>query len=148
MMTTAPPVPSLWWEAALGTGEVLTWELPSTGHPRLLPASFTPSGLQSVVLVLEGPLLHLRRSQLFLCWPWEEGALTEQVRLGTWEDNADDLAPDCPVIWSAYLHTRPDGLQVRRVPILYDKWHQPEWATLSWTQAGVGLDPRRLSDGH
>ena len=125
-------------EAALGTGEVLTWELPSTGHPRLLPASFTPSGLQSVVLVLEDRYSNYGAASCFVL-AVEEGALTEQVRLGTWEDNADDLAPDCPVIWSAYLHTRPDGLQVLRVPILYDKWHQPEWATLSWTQAGGDL---------
>ncbi len=125
-------------EAALGTGEVLTWELPSTGHPRLLPASFTPSGLQSVVLVLEDRYSNYGAATCFVL-AVEEGALTEQVRLGTWEDNADDLAPDCPVIWSAYLHTRPDGLQVLRVPILYDKWHQPEWATLSWTQAGWDL---------
>ena len=125
-------------EAALGTGEVLTWELPSTGHPRLLPASFTPSGLQSVVLVLEDRYSNYGAASCFVLVV-EEGALTEQVRLGTWEDNADDLAPDCPVIWSAYLHTRPDGLQVLRVPILYDKWHQPEWATLSWTQAGWDL---------
>ena len=125
-------------EAALGTGEVLTWELPSTGHPRLLPASFTPSGLQSVVLVLEDRYSNYGAASCFVR-AVEEGALTEQVRLGTWEDNADDLAPDCPVIWSAYLHTRPDGLQVLRVPILYDKWHQPEWATLSWTQAGWDL---------
>ena len=125
-------------EAALGTGEVLTWELPSTGHPRLLPASFTPSGLQSVVLVLEDRSSNYGAASCFVL-AVEEGALTEQVRLGTWEDNADDLAPDCPVIWSAYLHTRPDGLQVLRVPILYDKWHQPEWATLSWTQAGWDL---------
>ena len=125
-------------EAALGTGEVLTWELPSTGHPRLLPASFTPSGLQSVVLVLEDRYSNYGAASCFVL-AGEEGALTEQVRLGTWEDNADDLAPDCPVIWSAYLHTRPDGLQVLRVPILYDKWHQPEWATLSWTQAGWDL---------
>ena len=127
-------------EAALGTGEVLTWELPSTGHPRLLPASFTPSGLQSVVLVLEDRYSNYGAASCFVL-AVEEGALTEQVRLGTWEDNADDLAPDCPVIWSAYLHTRPDGLQVLRVPILYDKWHQPEWATLSWTQAGWDLTP-------
>ena len=113
-------------EAALGTGEVLTWELPSTGHPRLLPASFTPSGLQSVVLVLEDRYSNYGAASCFVL-AVEEGALTEQVRLGTCEDNADDLAPDCPVIWSAYLHTRPDGLQVLRVPILYDKWHQPEW---------------------
>ena len=125
-------------EAALGTGEVLTWELPSTGHPRLLPASCTPSGLQSVVLVLEDRYSNYGAASCFVL-AVEEGALTEQVRLGTWEDNADDLAPDCPVIWSAYLHTRPDGLQVLRVPILYDKWHQPEWATLSWTQAGWDL---------
>ena len=125
-------------EAALGTGEVLTWELPSTGHPRLLPASFTPSGLQSVVLVLEDRYSNYGAASCFVL-AVEEGALTEQVRLGTWEDNADDLAPDCPVIWSVYLHTRPDGLQVLRVPILYDKWHQPEWATLSWTQAGWDL---------
>ena len=125
-------------EAALGTGEVLTWELPSTGHPRLLPASFTPSGLQSVVLVLEDRYSNYGAASCFVL-AVEEGALTEQVRLGTWEDNADDLAPDCPVIWSAYLHTRPDGLQVLRVPILYDKWHQPEWATLSLTQAGWDL---------
>ena len=125
-------------EAALGTGEVLTWELPSTGHPRLLPASFTPSGLQSVVLVLEDRYSNYGAASCFVL-AVEEGALTEQVRLGTWEDNADDLAPDCPVIWSAYLHTRPDGLQVLRVPILDDKWHQPEWATLSWTQAGWDL---------
>ena len=125
-------------EAALGTGEVLTWELPSTGHPRLLPASFTPSGLQSVVLVLEDRYSNYGAASCFVL-AVEEGALTEQVRLGTWEDNADDLAPDCPVIWSAYLHTRPVGLQVLRVPILYDKWHQPEWATLSWTQAGWDL---------
>ena len=125
-------------EAALGTGEVLTWELPSTGHPRLLPASFTPSGLQSVVLVVEDRYSNYGAASCFVL-AVEEGALTEQVRLGTWEDNADDLAPDCPVIWSAYLHTRPDGLQVLRVPILYDKWHQPEWATLSWTQAGWDL---------
>ena len=125
-------------EAALGTGEVLTWELPSTGHPRLLPASFTASGLQSVVLVLEDRYSNYGAASCFVL-AVEEGALTEQVRLGTWEDNADDLAPDCPVIWSAYLHTRPDGLQVLRVPILYDKWHQPEWATLSWTQAGWDL---------
>ena len=125
-------------EAALGTGEVLTWELPSTGHPRLLPASFTPSGLQSVVLVLEDRYSNYGAASCFVL-AVEEGALTEQVRLGTCEDNADDLAPDCPVIWSAYLHTRPDGLQVLRVPILYDKWHQPEWATLSWTQAGWDL---------
>ena len=125
-------------EAALGTGEVLTWELPSTGHPRLLPASFTPSGLQSVVLVLEDRYSNYGAASCFVL-AVEEGALTEQVRLGTWEDNADDLAPDCPVIWSAYLHTRPDGLQVLRVPILYDKWHQPEWATPSWTQAGWDL---------
>ena len=125
-------------EAALGTGEVLTWELPSTGHPRLLPASFTPSGLQSVVLVLEDRYSNYGAASCFVL-AVEEGALTEQVRLGTWEDNADDPAPDCPVIWSAYLHTRPDGLQVLRVPILYDKWHQPEWATLSWTQAGWDL---------
>ena len=125
-------------EAALGTGEVMTWELPSTGHPRLLPASFTPSGLQSVVLVLEDRYSNYGAASCFVL-AVEEGALTEQVRLGTWEDNADDLAPDCPVIWSAYLHTRPDGLQVLRVPILYDKWHQPEWATLSWTQAGWDL---------
>ena len=125
-------------EAALGTGEVLTWELPSTGHPRLLPASFTPSGLQSVVLVLEDRYSNYGAASCFVL-AVEEGALTEQVRLGTWEDNADDLAPDCPVIWSAYLHTRPDGLQVLRVPSLYDKWHQPEWATLSWTQAGWDL---------
>ena len=125
-------------EAALGTGEVLTWELPSTGHPRLLPASFTPSGRQSVVLVLEDRYSNYGAASCFVL-AVEEGALTEQVRLGTWEDNADDLAPDCPVIWSAYLHTRPDGLQVLRVPILYDKWHQPEWATLSWTQAGWDL---------
>ena len=125
-------------EAALGTGEVLTWELPSTGHPRLLPASFTPSGLQSVVLVLEDRYSNYGAASCFVL-AVEKGALTEQVRLGTWEDNADDLAPDCPVIWSAYLHTRPDGLQVLRVPILYDKWHQPEWATLSWTQAGWDL---------
>ena len=52
------------------------------------------------------------------------------------------------MIWSAYLHTRPDGLQVLRVPILYDKWHQPEWATPVLDTGGVGLDPRRLSDGH
>ena len=125
-------------EAALGTGEVLTWELPSTGHPRLLPASFTPSGLQSVVLVLEDRYSNYGAASCFVL-AVEEGALTEQVRLGTGADNADDLAPDCPVIWSAYLHTRPDGLQVLRVPILYDKWHQPEWATLSWTQAGWDL---------
>ena len=125
-------------EAALGTGEVLTWELPSTGHPRLLPASFTPSGLQSVVLVLEDRYSNYGAASCFVL-AVEEGALTEQVRLGTWEDNADDLAPDCPVIWSAYLHTRPHALQVLRVPILYDKWHQPEWATLSWTQAGWDL---------
>ena len=125
-------------EAALGTGEVLTWELPSTGHPRLLRRSFTPSGLQSVVLVLEDRYSNYGAASCFVL-AVEEGALTEQVRLGTWEDNADDLAPDCPVIWSAYLHTRPDGLQVLRVPILYDKWHQPEWATLSWTQAGWDL---------
>ena len=125
-------------EAALGTGEVLTWELPSTGHPRLLPAFFTPSGRQSVVLVLEDRYSNYGAASCFVL-AVEEGALTEQVRLGTWEDNADDLAPDCPVIWSAYLHTRPDGLQVLRVPILYDKWHQPEWATLSWTQAGWDL---------
>ena len=72
-------------EAALGTGEVLTWELPSTGHPRLLPASFTPSGRQSVVLVLEDRYSNYGAASCFVL-AVEEGALTEQVRLGTWED--------------------------------------------------------------
>ena len=101
-------------EAALGTGEVLTWELPSTGHPRLLPASFTPSGRQSVVLVLEDRYSNYGAASCFVL-AVEEGALTEQVRLGTWEDNADDLAPDCPVIWSAYLsRSGPPGPGHRR----------------------------------
>ena len=63
-------------EAALGTGEVLTWELPSTGHPRLLPASFTPSGRQSVVLVLEDRYSNYGAASCFVL-AVEEGALTE-----------------------------------------------------------------------
>lgn len=48
MMTTAPRSPHC-GGGRLGTGEVLTWEPPlHPGPPRRLPASFHPSGRQSV----------------------------------------------------------------------------------------------------
>ena len=50
--------------------------MPRTGHPRLLPASFTPSGRQSVVLVLEDRYSNYGAASCFVL-AVEEGALTE-----------------------------------------------------------------------
>ena len=108
---------------------------------RLLPASFTPSGLQSVVLVLEDRYSNYGAASCFVL-AVEEGALTEQVRLGTWGGQRRRPRPGLPgdlVRLPPYQAGRPSG---PAGTILYDNGNQPEWATCPWTQAGWDVDPK------
>ena len=126
-------------EVILGSGEVLTWNTDSGPfQPVLSPAFLTTAEHQCLVVELDSRTSNYGAA-LYVVLEVVDGRLEERFSLD-WE-NQGDITP----IYGAYVQSGPDGLQELRLPDLWDKWHNPVWNTLAWSEAGQQL---QLSSDH
>lgn len=121
-------------EVTLGTGEVLTWRYPSVTNPVVTPLHMTSRERQSLLAALAIPMSNYGAC-VYTVLEVEEGRLAERFRL----DGADSFYVD-----HSYVETGENGLQVLRIPELYDKWHSPIWGTAAWD----GREITYASDGY
>ena len=121
-------------EAALGTGEVLTWTCRNTGYPDILPAHLTSAQRQSIVLLLGDRASNYGAASYFVL-DVENGALVEKARLGTGDAASGDLAPNDALQFSCSVDSLPGGLDALRISTMYpDKWHT-RYGTLFWNRS-------------
>lgn len=115
-------------EVTLGSGETLSWSLDLGAYwPILSPAFLTSTDHQYLVLELDDRTSNYGGAIYFVL-EVVDGQLEERFSLD-WE-NQEDITS----IYGAYVRSGPDGLQELRLPHLEDKWHNPVWNTLSWSQ--------------
>ena len=127
-------------EVTLGSGETLSWSLDLGAYwPILSPAFLTSTDHQCLVLELDDRTSNYRGAIYFVL-EVVDGQLEERFSLD-WE-NQEDITS----IYGAYARSGPDGLQELRLPHLEDKWHNPVWNTLSWSQEKQQFQLR--SDGY
>ena len=127
-------------EVTLGSGETLSWSLEQGAYrPILSPAFLTSPDHQCLVLELDHRTSNYGGAIYFVLEA-ADGQLEERFSLD-WENRDAFLAID-----GAYVQSGADGLQQLRLPDLEDKWHNPVWHTLSWSEAEQQL--RLVSDGH
>lgn len=118
----------------LGTGEVLSWRYPSVTNPMVSPLHMTSRERQSLLAALAIPMSNYGAC-VYAVLEVEEGKLAEQFRL----DAVDGFYVD-----HSYVETGENGLQVLRIPELYDQWHSPIWGTVSWDGSQITY----ASDGY
>ena len=121
-------------EVTLGTGEVLSWRYPSVTNPMVVPVHMTSRERQSLLASLAIPMSNYGAC-VYAVLEVEEGKLAERFRL----DAVDGFYVD-----QSYVETGENGLQVLRIPELYDQWHSPIWGTVSWD----GREITYTSDGY
>lgn len=117
-------------EVTLGTGETLrrTINAETSVWPSLHPAYLTSTGHQCLLLELESSTSNYGGA-VYSVLEVADGRLEERFSLD-WQ-NPDGFLP----IAGAYVQSGTDGLQQLRLPDLWDKWHNPAWHTLSWSEA-------------
>ena len=116
-------------EVTLGTGEVLSWRYPSVTNPTVSPLHMTSRERQSLLAALVNPGSNYGACA-YVVLEVEDGKLMERFQLDA--------------IMNAYTQTGENGLQVLRIPELYDKWHSPIWGTAAWD----GREITYTSDGY
>ena len=121
-------------EVTLGTGEVLSWSYPDVTNPTVSPLHMTSRERQSLLAALAIPMSNYGAC-VYTVLEVEEGRLAERFRL----DGADSFYVD-----HSYVETGENGLQVLRIPELYDKWHSHIWGTAAWD----GREITYTSDGY
>ena len=121
-------------EVTLGTGEVLSWSYPDVTNPTVSPLHMTSRERQPLLAALAIPMSNYGAC-VYTVLEVEEGRLAERFRL----DGADSFYVD-----HSYVETGENGLQVLRIPELYDKWHSPIWGTAAWD----GREITYTSDGY
>lgn len=109
-------------EVTLGTGEVLFWSYPSVTNPMVSPLYMTSRERQSLLAALAIPMSNYGAC-VYTVLEVEENKLVERFRL----DAVDNLYLD-----NSYVETGENGLQVLRIPELYDTWHSPIWGKVAW----------------
>lgn len=115
-------------EVTLGSGETLSWSLDLGAYWPILSSAFlTSAEHQCLVLELDDRTSNYGGAIYFVL-EVVDGQLEERFSLD-WE-NQEDITS----IYGAYVRSGPDGLQELRLPHLEDKWHNPVWNTLSWSQ--------------
>lgn len=116
-------------EVTLGTGEVLSWSYPSVTNPMVLPLHMTSREQQSLLAALASPGSNYGACA-YVVLEVEDNKLAQRFQL-------DAVA-------NAYVETGENGLQVLRIPELYDKWHSYLWGTAAWD----GREITYTSDGY
>ena len=116
-------------EVTLGTGEVLTWRYPSVTNPVVTPLHMTSRERQSLLAALASPGSNYGACA-YVVLEVEDNKLAQRFQL-------DAVA-------NAYVETGENGLQVLRIPELYDKWHSHIWGTAAWD----GREITYTSDGY
>ena len=116
-------------EVTLGTGETLRWTANAGASvwPSLSPVYLTSTEHQCLLLELESCTSNYNGA-VYSVLEVADGRLEERFSLD-WQ-NPDGFLP----IAGAYIQTGTNGLQQLRLPDLWDKWHQPAWSTLSWSE--------------
>ena len=116
-------------EVTLGTGEVLSWSYPDVTNPTVSPLHMTSGERQSLLASLVNPGSNYGACA-YVVLEVENGELAERFHLDA--------------IMSAYTQTGENGLQVLRIPELYDKWHSYLWGTAAWDGRQITF----ISDGY
>ncbi len=116
-------------EVTLGTGEVLSWSYPSVTNPMVVPLHMTSREQQSLLAALANPGSNYGACA-YVVLEVEDNKLAQRFQL-------DAVA-------NAYVETGENGLQVLRIPELYDKWHSYLWGTAAWD----GREITYTSDGY
>ena len=116
--------------AALGRGETVERQWTEEGWlgiGDLMPGYHTSPDRDALVLELYSPTSTYGAAEMYI-FELTDGSLTERYRT----ENASTIS-------GAYLTGREDSpLCDVRIPLLVDKWHAPEYHTLSWN--GTGWD--------
>ena len=121
-------------EVTLGTGEVLSWRYPAVTSPTVTPLHMTSRERQSLLAALASPGSNYGACA-YVVLEVEDNKLVERFRL----DAVDNLYLD-----NSYVETGENGLQVLRIPELYDKWHSYLWGTAAWDGSQITY----TSDGY
>ena len=116
-------------EVTLGTGEVLSWRYPAVTSPTVTPLHMTSRERQSLLAALASPGSNYGACA-YVVLEVEDNKLAQRFQL-------DAVA-------NAYVETGENGLQVLRIPELYDKWHSHIWGTAAWD----GREITYTSDGY
>ena len=116
-------------EVTLGTGEVLSWSYPSVTNPMVVPLHMTSREQQSLLAALASPGSNYGACA-YVVLEVEDNKLAQRFQL-------DAVA-------NAYVETGENGLQVLRIPELYDKWHSYLWGTAAWDGSQITY----TSDGY
>ena len=116
-------------EVTLGTGEVLSWSYPDVTNPTVSPLHMTSRERQSLLAALASPGSNYGACA-YVVLEVEDNKLAQRFQL-------DAVA-------NAYVETGENGLQVLRIPELYDKWHSHIWGTAAWD----GREITYASDGY
>lgn len=113
----------------LGIGEVLSWRYPAVTRPTVTPLHMTSRERQSLLASLASPGSNYGACA-YVVLEVEDNKLAQRFQL-------DAVA-------NAYVETGENGLQVLRIPQLYDQWHSPIWGTAAWD----GREITYTSDGY
>ncbi|OUN13811.1 hypothetical protein [Flavonifractor sp. An91] len=113
----------------LGTGEVLSWRYPAVTRPTVTPLHMTSRERQSLLAALASPGSNYGACA-YVVLEVEDNKLAQRFQL-------DAVA-------NAYVETGENGLQVLRIPELYDKWHSYLWGTAAWDGSQITY----TSDGY
>ncbi|HIZ94544.1 hypothetical protein [Flavonifractor sp. An112] len=116
-------------EVTLGTGEVLSWRYPAVTSPTVTPLHMTSRERQSLLASLASPGSNYGACA-YVVLEVEDNKLAQRFQL-------DAVA-------NAYVETGENGLQVLRIPQLYDQWHSPIWGTAAWDGSQITY----TSDGY
>ncbi|WP_297289461.1 hypothetical protein [uncultured Flavonifractor sp.] len=116
-------------EGTLGTGGVLSWRYPAVTSPTVTPLHMTSRERQSLLAALASPGSNYGACA-YVVLEVEDNKLAQQFQL-------DAVA-------NAYVETGENGLQVLRIPELYDKWHSHIWGTAAWDGSQITY----TSDGY
>ena len=127
-------------EVTLGTGETLrrAGNAGASVWPSLSPVYLISTEHQCLLLELESCTSNYDGA-VYSVLEVADGRLEERFSLD-WQ-NPDGFLP----IAGAYVQSGTNGLQQLRLPDLWNKWHNPVWNTLSWSEEEQQL--RLVSDG-
>ena len=125
-------------EVTLGSGEVLRWTDDCSCYPVLRPAFLTSSQQECLLLELQPKSANYGAANYYVL-EVTDGQLSERLRLEV-ETPQGLLSAS-----GAYVRTGTDGLQELRLPTVVDKWRNPMWCTLSWSEEAQQF--QSVSDG-
>ena len=116
-------------EVTLGTGETLFWSYPHATDPTVSPLYMTSRERQSLLASLATRGSNYG-SCVYTVLEVEDGKLAQRFQL--------------EAVMTAYTQTGENGLEVLRIPELYDQWHSPIWGTVAWDGSQITY----TSDGY